>query len=234
MSRNIMQKFALIVISLILPSLTLAFMNQGNKHHNDNGRDNNGDVLLFFNGAPQPNTLNTNGFINFPKDIYKFCTQNQCIPTTQFPLVDPATNNKVGMAYVWGANFIYGMGDTLCFTEVIKYDLNVKSHSQSKRGTVYTISDTGGTCGAFTDPTIVKPVGTKYGSVVVIAGGGAGTGSNPADAAGIKHGIVGATGDYSYLRGGSYVDRVFVEFSANNTITYYNALFFELTPPTKK
>jgi hypothetical protein len=74
----------------------------------------------------------------------------------------------------------------------------------------------------------VKPVGVQYGSVVVVAGGGSGTGSNPPDAQGIKHGIVGATGDFAYLNGGNYIDRVFVEFTAANKISFYNGLFFNL------
>lgn len=183
--------------------------------------NNDKNVVLYIKGAPQPNILVDNGFKSFPEAIQKFCSENTCVPTTQFTVVNPINNKPVAFLNVWGSNFL-ASGSTLCFTEIIKYHF-----FGDKKGDVYTIGDNGGTCGAFMDPALVKPVFNK--SAVVVAGGGSGTGG--IDVAGISHGIVGATGDFKYLMGGDYIDRVFVEFAADNaTITFYNGLYFTLMP----
>ena len=193
------------------------------------------NIELVFTGHPQPNSENPNGFSNFPSAIAKFCSQNACLPTTQFPLLDPVSGQIIGDAHVWGANYLFGANGSLCFTEIIQYSINIPIiPGFSINGDVYTLGDNGGTCGAFTDPTLpgLAPVAPQYGGVVVVVGGGGGHGSNPPDAQGIHHGIVGATGDFKFLLGGNYLDRVFVEFAADHqTITYYNGLYFTLSPP---
>jgi len=201
-----------------------------------NAADGGDNVVLYYNGPAQANqdTQATENFVNFPEDIQKFCVtnnpnqQNICPPTTQFDVINPLNNKVVGSVHVWATSQVTSGTipyETACFTEVIKYDLK----DAWGQGTVYTLGNTNGTCGAFTDPNLVKPVDPS--SQIVIVGGGRGDGSAGPDAAGVSHGIVGATGDFAYLKHGSYVDRVFVEFSPTFSINYYDGLYFTLTPP---
>ncbi len=164
------------------------------------------NIELYFKGAPAPN-----GYLGaYPEVLTAFCNGNNAncvaLATTQFELFDPRTNQPQGFAYVWGKDYQYGSGSTVCFTEFILYDL--------KEGQIYTQGDAGGTCGATLDPNLVSPVSPN--AVVVIAGGGDGD-------------IVGGTRKFNNLKG-SYTDRVFVEFSQNFEIVYYDSLFFSLMP----
>ncbi len=226
-----MKKIIIGMFALVLSSLLTMELRAGTVNDKVKQADN---IQLFYSGPTQPNSENTNGFAAFPRDVQALCTQNFCVPTTQIPLTDAVSGKTVGDAHIWGTNFLVGTNGSLCFTEVIEYRLNMKSDKRPLKGNVYTISDVGSTCGAFTDPTLpgLVPVGPEFGGVVVVAGGGGGHGNTPPDAQGISHGIVGATGDFTYLIGGNYLDRVFVEFEADHqTITYYNGLYITLSPP---
>lgn len=163
------------------------------------------NVSLFFSGYPQANSYS--GEIS--KTFTDWC-DGACVPTTQFPLIDPDKGKQVGMAYVWGKDFLAnGNGSNLCFSEYIMYDI-------AGKGRVYTAGNPAGTCGIFYDPTFFsQPLHDP--NAVMLTGGGDGH-------------IVDATGGLASLKGGTYTDRVWVEF-LNGNIFYYSSLFFLLISP---
>lgn len=135
----------------------------------------------------------------------------RCFPTTQFPVYDPGNGQPRGMAYVWGRDFVFGAGGSLCFTEFIVFVL--------AQGELHIASGPNGTCGAPIDPALKPPKYPELGALVVIAGGGDGA-------------IVGGTGKYKHWSG-SFSDRVFVGFGAPTSgvggIVYYDQLWFSIS-----
>jgi hypothetical protein len=134
-----------------------------------------------------------------------------CFPTTRQPVYDPATRQLKGSFAVWGKNFEFGAGGSLCFSEFIVFSL--------EQGEVHVASGDRGTCGAPIDPALKPPLHADKGALVVIAGGGDGS-------------IVGGTGRYQRWSG-TYTDRVFVGFGAPTSgvggIVYYDQLWFSIT-----
>ncbi|MBI3156129.1 MAG: hypothetical protein HYZ20_12045 [Burkholderiales bacterium] len=132
----------------------------------------------------------------------------RCFPTTRFPVYDPGNGQPRGMAYVWGRDFAYGGGGSLCFSEFIVFAL--------AQGDLHIVSGPNGTCGAPIDPVLKAPKYPELGALVVIAGGGDGV-------------IAGGTGKYANWSG-SFSDRVFVGFgeptSGVGGIVYYDQLWF--------
>lgn len=162
------------------------------------------NIELYFNGAPEKNVK------TLPEEFNDACVGGICIPTTQFKVIDPRTGEFAGSLYVWAKNFIQD-GTTLCFTELIEYDL--------KAGVIYTIGNPGGTCGSSLSTALVPPM---FANDHIVAGGGAGT-------------IVKGTEKYKNWKNGTYIDRVFVEISdQTNAITFYTGLFFNLMPPVNE
>lgn len=164
------------------------------------------NIQLYFNGAPEANSG-----LNPPEiEVFTDWCGTSCFPTTEFPLIDQTRESTVGKARVWGKDMAFSSdGQTLCFTEFIEYQL--------KKGSIYTLGRTGGTCGTYMDPTLVPPINVP--GAEMLAGGGDGN-------------IVGGTGKYKGLKG-TYNDRVFVEFMNRSSIVYYDALFFNLMPEWK-
>ena len=134
-----------------------------------------------------------------------------CFPTTNQPVSDPATGQKKGAITVWGKNFAYGAGGSLCFSEFIVFSLD--------QGQIHVASGANGTCGAQIDPALKPPLHQDLGALVVIAGGGDGA-------------IVGGSGKYKNWTG-TYTDRVFVGFGAPTSgvggIIYYDQLWFSIS-----
>jgi hypothetical protein len=134
-----------------------------------------------------------------------------CFPTVHQSVQDPSTAQVKGTISVWGKNFQFGAGGSLCFSEFIVFGLD--------QGEVHVASGEAGTCGAPIDPTLKPPLFPALGATVVIAGGGDGT-------------IVGGTGKYMSWSG-SYTDRVFVGFGAPTSgvggIIYYDQLWFSIS-----
>ncbi len=134
-----------------------------------------------------------------------------CFPTTNQPVYDPATGQNKGAIAVWGKNFAFGAGGSLCFSEFIVFALD--------QGEVHVASGVNGTCGAPIDPLLKPPLHQDKGALVVIAGGGDGA-------------IVGGTGKYTNWTG-TYTDRVFVGFGAPASgvggIIYYDQLWFSIS-----
>jgi hypothetical protein len=134
-----------------------------------------------------------------------------CFPTTQMPVVDPGNGQPKGMIYVWGKNFQFGAGGSLCFSEFITFAL--------EQGEIHVASGDRGTCGAPIDPLLKPPLHQDKGALVVIAGGGDGN-------------IVGGTGRYANWTG-TFTDRVFVGFGAPTSgvggIIYYDQLWFSIS-----
>lgn len=132
----------------------------------------------------------------------------RCFPTTGFPVYDPGNGQQKGMAYVWGRDFVFGAGGSLCFSEFIVFAL--------AQGDLHIVSGPNGTCGAPIDPALKAPKYPELGALVVIAGGGDGV-------------IAGGTGRYANWSG-SFSDRVFVGFgeptSGVGGIVYYDQLWF--------
>lgn len=161
-------------------------------------------ISLFFSGYPEANSYS--GEIS--GTFSEWCG-GACVPTTQFPLIDPDKGKTVGMAYVWGKDFLAnGDGSNLCFTEYIMYDLK-------DRGQIYTSGNPAGTCGIFFDPSFKQAVTDP--DALLLTGGGDGL-------------IVDATHAFKKYIGGTYTDRVWVEFLYGN-IHYYSSLFFLLNKP---
>jgi hypothetical protein len=134
-----------------------------------------------------------------------------CFPTTNQPVWDPATGQPKGSIAVWGKNFQFGAGGSLCFSEFIVFAL--------EQGEVHVASGDRGTCGAPIDPALKPPLHADKGALVVIAGGGDGH-------------IVGGTGRFQNWTG-TFTDRVFVGFGAPNSgvggIVYYDQLWFSIS-----
>lgn len=132
----------------------------------------------------------------------------RCFPTTEFPVYDPGNGKQKGMAHVWGRDFVFGAGGSLCFSEFIVFAL--------AQGELHIVSGPNGTCGAPIDPALKAPKYPELGALVVIAGGGDGV-------------IAGGTGRYANWSG-SFSDRVFVGFgeptSGVGGIVYYDQLWF--------
>jgi hypothetical protein len=168
------------------------------------GATNN--INLVFNGLAVPNLSAppaTEAFTDWCGGV--------CFPTTHQPVYDPATRQKKGTISVWGKNFAFGAGGSLCFSEFIVFGL--------AQGEVHVASGTNGTCGAPIDAALKPPLYQDLGTLVVIAGGGDGT-------------IVGGTGKYADWTG-TYTDRVFVGFGAPTSgvggIVYYDQLWFSIS-----
>ncbi|MCW5636328.1 MAG: hypothetical protein KIT17_23530 [Rubrivivax sp.] len=134
-----------------------------------------------------------------------------CFPTTNQAVHDPGNGQPKGAIHVWGKNFEFGAGGTICFSEFIVFALD--------QGEVHVASGERGTCGAPMDPALKPPLYPEKGATVVIAGGGDGV-------------IVGGTGKYQNWRG-TYTDRVFVGFGAPTSgvggIVYYDQLWFAIS-----
>lgn len=134
-----------------------------------------------------------------------------CFPTTHQVVRDPQTDQPKGSIYVWGKNFQFGAGGSLCFSEFIVFDLN--------QGQIHVASGERGTCGAPIDPALKPPLYPELGATVVIAGGGDGH-------------IVGGTGRFMNWSG-TFTDRVFVGFgdprSGVGGIVYYDQLWFSIS-----
>lgn len=134
-----------------------------------------------------------------------------CFPTTQFPVYEPGNGQPKGMAYVWGRDFAFGAGGSLCFSEFIVFAL--------PQGQLHIVSGVNGTCGAPVDPALKPPKHADLGATVVIAGGGDGT-------------IAGGTGKFARWTG-TFSDRVFVGFgdptSGVGGIVYYDQLWFTIS-----
>lgn len=115
------------------------------------------------------------------------------------------------MAHVWGRDFVFGAGGSLCFSEFIVFAL--------AQGDLHIASGPNGTCGAPIDPALKAPKYPELGALVVIAGGGDGV-------------IAGGTGRYANWSG-SFSDRVFVGFgeptSGVGGIVYYDQLWFGIS-----
>jgi len=135
----------------------------------------------------------------------------RCFPTTQFPVYDPGNGQPKGTAHVWGRDFAFGAGGSLCFSEFIVFAL--------AQGELHIASGVNGTCGAPIDPLLKAPRYPELGATVVIAGGGDGV-------------IAGGTGKYGSWAG-TFSDRVFVGFglptSGVGGIVYYDQLWFSIS-----
>lgn len=167
------------------------------------------NLQLVADGVPAANTATPPATAAFQA----WCTGGDapCFPTTQFPVYDPGNGQAKGMAYVWGRDFAFGAGGSLCFSEFIVFSL--------AQGQLHIVSGVNGTCGAPIDPTLKPPKYANLGATVVIAGGGDGT-------------VAGGTGKYARWTGGTFSDRVFVGFGAPMSgvggIIYYDQLWFTI------
>jgi hypothetical protein len=144
-------------------------------------------------------------------DAFSLWCEGVCFPTTNQIVRDPANGQPKGSIFVWGKNFQFGAGGSLCFSEFIVFDL--------PQGQIHVASGESGTCGAPIDPALKQPLYPELGATVVIAGGGDGS-------------IVGGTGKYKNWSG-TYSDRVFVGFgeptSGIGGIVYYDQLWFSIS-----
>lgn len=156
--------------------------------------------LAVANGAAPPATM---AFADWCAGV--------CFPTTNQVVTDTATGQPRGSIHVWGKNFQFGAGGSLCFSEFIVFTL--------AQGEIHVASGDRGTCGAPIDPTLKPPLHADLGATVVIAGGGDGD-------------IVGGTGKYQRWSG-TFSDRVFVGFGAPTSgvggIVYYDQLWFSIS-----
>jgi hypothetical protein len=164
------------------------------------------NIQLLVNGLAAPNGAT-------PPGTQAFATWcgGVCFPTTHQPVHDPRTGQGKGAIYVWGKNFQFGAGGSLCFSEFIVFALD--------QGEIHVASGDLGTCGAPIDPLLKPPLHADKGALVVIGGGGDGA-------------IVGGTGKYEKWTG-TYTDRVFVGFGAPESgvggIVYYDQLWFSIS-----
>lgn len=160
-------------------------------------------LQLIADGVPAANTAAPPATAAFAA----WCA-GRCFPTTQFPVYDPGNRQPKGIAHVWGRDFVFSAGGSLCFSEFITFAL--------AQGELYIASGPNGTCGAPIDPALKPPRYVELGATVVIAGGGDGA-------------IVGGTGSYAGWNG-TFSDRVFVGFGAPTSgvggIVYYDQLWF--------
>jgi hypothetical protein len=164
------------------------------------------NIQLLSNGVALPNTSTPPATLAFTT----WCS-GQCFPTTRQPVYDPTTGQARGVIAVWGKNFQFGAGGSLCFSEFIVFAL--------AEGEVHVASGDRGTCGAPIDPALKPPMYPELGALVVIAGGGDGN-------------ILGGSGKYKNWTG-TYTDRVFVGFGAPASgvggIVYYDQLWFSIS-----
>jgi len=164
------------------------------------------NIDLVVNGVAVPN-------LTAPPSTAAFASwcAGVCFPTTNQPVYDPTTGQNKGAITVWGKNFVFGAGGSLCFSEFIVFALS--------QGQIHVASGVNGTCGAQIDPALKPPLHQDLGALVVIAGGGDGA-------------IVGGTGKYKKWTG-TYTDRVFVGFGAPTSgvggIIYYDQLWFNIS-----
>jgi len=164
------------------------------------------NIQLLVNGLANPNMA-------APPDTVAFTSwcEGVCFPTTQQVVNDPGNGQPKGSIRVWGKNFQFGAGGSLCFSEFIVFALD--------QGEVHVASGDRGTCGAPIDPTLKPPLHADKGALVVIGGGGDGV-------------IVGGTRKYRKWTG-TYTDRVFVGFGAPESgvggIIYYDQLWFSIS-----
>lgn len=164
------------------------------------------NIQLLVNGLANPNTATapeTSAFTSWCDGV--------CFPTTHQVVNDPGNGQPKGTIGVWGKNFQFGAGGSLCFSEFIVFALD--------QGEVHVASGERGTCGAPIDPALKPPLHADKGAQVVIGGGGDGV-------------IVGGTGKYRKWTG-TYTDRVFVGFGAPESgvggIVYYDQLWFSIS-----
>lgn len=164
------------------------------------------NIQLLVNGLANPNTATapeTSAFTSWCDGV--------CFPTTHQVVNDPGNGQPKGTISVWGKNFQFGAGGSLCFSEFIVFALD--------QGEVHVASGERGTCGAPIDPALKPPLHADKGAQVVIGGGGDGV-------------IVGGTGKYRKWTG-TYTDRVFVGFGAPESgvggIVYYDQLWFSIS-----
>lgn len=124
---------------------------------------------------------------------------------------DPGHGQPKGTISVWGKNFQFGAGGSLCFSEFIVFALD--------QDEVHVASGERGTFGAPIDPALKPPLYADKGTLVVIGGGGDG-------------GIVGGTRKFRKWTG-TYIDRAFVGFGAPESgvggIVYYDQLWFSIS-----
>jgi len=164
------------------------------------------NIQLLYSGLAAPNGAQPPGTPAFAS----WCN-GICFPTVEQPVHDPGNGKEKGTIYVWGKNFQFGAGGSLCFSEFVVFALD--------QGEVHVASGDRGTCGAPIDPALKPPLYQDDGALVVIAGGGDGS-------------IVGGTGKYANWTG-TYTDRVFVGFgdpsSGVGGIVYYDQLWFSIS-----
>lgn len=164
------------------------------------------NIQLLVNGLANPNTAaapETAAFTSWCDGV--------CFPTTHQVVNDPGNGQPKGTISVWGKNFQFGAGGSLCFSEFIVFALD--------QGEVHVASGERGTCGAPIDPALKPPLHADKGALVVIGGGGDGV-------------IVGGTRKFRKWTG-TYTDRVFVGFGAPESgvggIVYYDQLWFSIS-----
>ncbi len=164
------------------------------------------DIQLVYSGLASPNAAT-------PPGTQAFATWcgGVCFPTTHQPVRDPRNGRTKGAIFVWGKNFQFGAGGSLCFSEFIVFDLD--------QGQLHVASGENGTCGAPIDPLLKPPLHQDKGATVVIGGDGDGA-------------IVGGTRKFRNWTG-TYTDRVFVGFGAPQSgvggIVYYDQLWFSIS-----
>jgi hypothetical protein len=164
------------------------------------------DIQLLYSGLAAPNGA-------APPNTASFATWcgGVCFPTTHQTVHDPRTGQEKGEIFVWGKNFQFGAGGSLCFSEFIVFALD--------QGDIHVASGDAGTCGAPIDPLLKPPLHQDKGALTVIAGGGDGQ-------------IVGGTGKFKKWSG-TYTDRVFVGFGLPSSgvggIIYYDQLWFSIS-----
>lgn len=164
------------------------------------------NLQLIANGVPAANAK-----VQPATSAFEAWCGGRCFPTTQFPVYDPGNGQPKGTAHVWGRDFAFGAGGSLCFSEFIVFAL--------AQGELHIASGVNGTCGAPIDPALKAPKYPELGATVVIAGGGDGV-------------IAGGTGKYTSWTG-TFSDRVFVGFGAPTAgvggIVYYDQLWFSIS-----
>ncbi|WP_115712204.1 hypothetical protein [Legionella sainthelensi] len=172
------------------------------------------NVVLIYSG---PATKNTH---TLPEIFKSVCAQTPtgiCTPTTTVPMTNAKTGRFAGEIHVWTKDGTTGSFGTSCFTELIEYKLI--------GGSIYTIGNTNGTCGAAVDPSLVPVPSSGPSDPIVLVGGGSGK-------------IVDANGFYFYLRDGKYIDRTYVGLGVGAggvpEIKNYSGLYFQLMPKFRK
>lgn len=164
------------------------------------------DIQVLVNGLAVPN-----GTAPPATAAFTAWCDGVCFPTVDQVATDPRNGQPQGSVRVWGKNFEYGAGGSLCFSEFIVFAL--------AQGEIHVSSGDRGTCGAPIESSLKPPKYAEQGALVVIAGGGDGN-------------IVGGTGKYKNWTG-TFTDRVFVGFGAPESgvggIVYYDQLWFSIS-----